>query len=114
MARDDDDKRSLSPLMLDDSLSSSSHLDSPRFNPVRFTSKRRRVAVTVVAVFSVFSLLILAYLSSSRPLLVSQDPSPVPSLNLTPSLDRKSALLGPPTSRFRGLLQGYRFTFPLS
>lgn len=102
MPRDDEDKRSLSPLMLDDSLSSSSHLDSPRFSPVRFTSRRRRIAVTVVAFFSVFSLLYLAYLSSSRPRLVSQDPTPAPSKNLTPSLDRKSALLGPPTSRFRG------------
>jgi hypothetical protein len=110
MPRDDEDKRSLSPLMLDDSLSSSSHIDSPRFSPVRFTSKRRRIAVTAIAVFSVFSLLYLAYLSSSRPLLVSQDPAPGPaldpslnpSLNHTPSLDRKSALLGPPTSRFRG------------
>jgi hypothetical protein len=98
----DEDKRSLSPLMLDDSLSSSSHLDSPRFTPVRFTSRRRKIAVTAVAVFSVFSLLVLAYLSSSRPPLVSQDPAPAPSLNRTPSLDRKSALLGPPTSRFRG------------
>lgn len=106
MPRDDEDKRSLSPLMLDDALSSSSHIDSPRFSPVRFTSKRRRIAVTAIAIFSVFSLLYLAYLSSSRPLLVSQDPAPGPaldpSLNHTPSLDRKSALLGPPTSRFRG------------
>jgi hypothetical protein len=105
MPREDEDKRSLSPLILDDSLSSSSHLDSPRFSPVRFTSRRRRIVVTAVAVFSVFSLLVLAYLSSSRPLVVSQDPAPAPalSLNHTPSLDRKSALLGPPTSRFRGL-----------
>jgi hypothetical protein len=112
MPREDEDKRSLSPLILDDSLSSSSHLDSPRFSPVRFTSRRRRIVVTAVAVFSVFSLLGLAYLSSSRPLLVSQDPAPVPSLNRTPSLDRKSALLGPPTSRFRGSPQGYSSTFP--
>ena len=101
MPREDEDKRSLSPLMLDDSLSSSHH-ESPRFTPVRFTSKRRRIAVTAVAVFSVFSLLGLAYLSSSRPPLVSQDPAPPPSLDRTPSLNRKSALLGPPTSRFRG------------
>ncbi|KAF8506766.1 hypothetical protein F5888DRAFT_1896221 [Russula emetica] len=52
MPREDEDKRSLSPLILDDSLSSSSHLDSPRFTPVR-----------------------------------------------------KSALLGPPTSRFRDNLR---------
>jgi hypothetical protein len=114
MPREDEDKRSLSPLILDDSLSSSSYLDSPRFGPVRFTSRRRRIVVTAVAVFSVFSLLGLAYLSSSRPLLVSQDPTPAPALSLdrTPSVDRKSALLGPPTSRFRGSPQGYS-TFPL-
>src|SRR5229473_4124914 len=101
MAKDDDDRRSLSPLMLDDSLSSSSQLDSPRFTHVRFTSKRRRFVITVVAIFSVLSLLAFAYHSSSRPLLVSQD-SALP-LNHTPSEDRKSALLGPPTRRFRGL-----------
>src|SRR6266566_9708056 len=113
MPRDDEDKRSLSPLILDDPLSSSSHTDSPRFGPVRFTSRRRRIVVTAVAIFSVFSLLCLAYLSSSRPLLVSQDPAPALSLNHTPSLDRKSALHGPPTSRFRGSPQGYS-TFPPS
>ena len=112
MPREDEDKRSLSPLILDDSLSSSSHLDSPRFSPVRFTSKRRRIVVTAVAVFSVFSLLGLAYLSSSRPLLVSKGPAhdPALSLNHTPTLDRKSALLGPPTSRFRGSPRGYSST----
>jgi hypothetical protein len=116
MPREDEDKRSLSPLMLDDSLSSPSHLDSPRFTPVRFTSKRRRIAVTAVAVFSVFSLLVLAYLSSSRHSLVSEDhaPAPAPALDRTPALDRKSALLGPPTSRFRGSPQGYSSTFPPS
>jgi len=114
MPRDDEDKRSLSPLILDDSLSSSSYLDSPRFSPVRFTSKRRRIVVAAVAVFSIFSLLGLVYLSSSRPLLVSQDPVPALPFNRTPSLDRKSALLGPPTSRFRGSPQGYSSSVPSS
>lgn len=111
MPREDEDKQSLSPLILDDSLSSSSHLDSPRFSPVRFTSRRRRLVVTAVAVFSVFSLLFLAYLSSSRPHIVSQDPAPAPSLDPsldhTPSSNRKAALLGPPTSRFRGSPSGF-------
>lgn len=105
--RDDHDKQALSPLMLDDSLSSPSHPNSPRFSPVRFTSRRRRIVVTAVAVFSVFTLLGLAYLSSSRPLLVSQDTPPALSLDHTPKLDRKSALLGPPTSRFRGSPQRF-------
>jgi hypothetical protein len=102
MARDDDDKRSMSPLMLDDSLSSSSQLDSPRFTPLRLTSRRRRLVVTSAAVLSVISILVLAYLSSSRPLLlVPQDPI-LPPKDDTPPLDRKSVLLGPPTGRFRG------------
>ena len=106
----DEDKRSMDPLDLDDSLSSSSLLDSPslldssRFSFVRFISRRRRIVVTAVAVFSVFCLA-YTYHSSSRPLLVSQDPAPAlpESLNRIPSSDRKSAILGPPTSRFRGL-----------
>ncbi|SRR6266446_6091408 len=113
MTRDDDDKRSLSPLILDDSLSSSPHLDSPRYGPVRFaSSRRRRIVVTAVAIFSVFSLLGLAYLSSSRPLLVSQDP--VLSSDHTPPVDRKSVLHGPPTSRFRGSPQIFSTIFPPS
>jgi hypothetical protein len=100
MAMDDDDKRSMSPLMLDDSLSSSS--DSPRFTPLRFTSRRRRVVVTTAAALSALSLLVLAYFSSSRPLLlVPQDPI-LPPKDSTPPWDRKSVLLGPPTDRFRG------------
>ncbi|KAI0001684.1 hypothetical protein BJV77DRAFT_1063103 [Russula vinacea] len=72
MARDEDDKRSMSPLMLDDSLSSSSQLDSPRFTPIRFTSRRRRVVITTAAALSAISLIVLAYFSSSRPLLLSR------------------------------------------
>ena len=102
MARDEDDKRSMSPLMLDDSLSSSSQLDSPRFTPLRFTSRRRRVVITTAAALSAISLIVLAYFSSSRPLLlVSQDPI-LPPKDSTPPWDRKSVLLGPPTDRFRG------------
>jgi hypothetical protein len=105
----DEDKRSMGPLNLDGSLSSSSFLDSSRFGFVRFISRRRRIVVTAVAVCSVFYLLAYTYPPSSRPLLVAQDHDPAPalseSLNRTPSLDRKSAILGPPTSRFRGLPQ---------
>src|SRR6266478_8267015 len=115
MARDDDDKQSLHPLILDDSLSvsSSSPLGSPRLIPVRFaSSRRRRIVVVAVTFFSAISLLVLAYLSSSRPFIVSQDP--VLSLNHTPSSDRKSALLGPPTRHFRGSPPGSSTTFPPS
>ena len=103
-ARDDDDKRSISQFVLDDSVSSS-NLDSPRLVPFRFVSRRRRLIVTTAAALSALSLLVFAYLSSSRPLfLVSRDP--VAPEDGYPQRDRKSALLGPPTSRFRGSPQG--------
>lgn len=105
MARDDDDKQTMSPLMLDDSLSSSSTPDSPRFTPLRFASRRRRIVITTAAAVTAISLLVLAYLSSSRPLLLVPH-DPVATSDVTPSSNRKSALLGPPTTRFRGSSQG--------
>ena len=110
MARHGDDG-SLSPLMLDDSFSSStSSLGSPRFAPPRFASGRRRVIVATTTVFSLLSLVALAYLSFSQPHIASQDP--ILSSNSTPTWDRKSALLGPPTSRFRGSSQDHPTFFP--
>ena len=105
MARDDDDKRSMSPFVLDDSHPSPSNLNSPRLVPLWFFSRRRRLIVTTAAALSALSLLALAYLSTSRHLfLVSRDP--VAPEDAYPSRDRKSALLGPPTTRFRGSPQG--------
>ena len=113
-ARNDDVKRSLSPLILDDSHSSSSNssnFDSPRLAPLRFVSRRRRAIFTTAAALSALSLLVLAYISSSRPLLlVSRDP--VVASDGSSLRDRKSALLGPPTTRFRGSSQGYPTSFP--
>lgn len=113
-ARNDDIKRSLSPLILDDSHSSSSNssnFDSPRLAPLRFVSRRRRAIFTTAAALSALSLLVLAYISSSRPLLlVSRDP--VVASDGSSLRDRKSALLGPPTTRFRGSSQGYPTSFP--
>ena len=113
-ARNDDVKRSLSPLILDDSHSSSSNssnFDSPRLAPLRFVSRRRRAIFTTAAALSALSLLVLAYISSSRPLLlVSRDP--VVASDGSSLRDRKSALLGPPTTRFRGSSQGCPTSFP--
>ena len=114
-ARNDDIKRSLSPLILDyshSSSSNSSNFDSPRLAPLRFVSRRRRAIFTTAAALSALSLLVLAYISSSRPLLlVSRDPV-VAASDGSSLRDRKSALLGPPTTRFRGSSQGYPTSFP--
>lgn len=102
-----ENKRSPSPLSLDESLSSPSlpgfHPHLPRTVLYRFASTRRRLAIATGSILSILSLLILAYLSFSpsftrSPTLVLQDNiSPV-----TPLWERKAALLGPPTNRFRG------------
>jgi hypothetical protein len=120
-------------------------LESPRISPHRFRSSRRRLVIAIGSILSVFSLLVLAYLSFSPsftrppPVLVSEEDLVSPSTNSSansslvssppvsspqaspvnlPS-DRKAALLGPPTDRFRGtsssrikLLSQYRsFSF---
>ena len=106
-----DHKKTLAPLILDESRSSPSRLDfqldSPHIGPLRFVSRRRRLVIATGSALSILSLLIIAYLSFSRsPLLISQDPlvsqDPIPQSSGTPPWDRKSALLGPPTDSFRG------------
>ena len=113
MARGEDDS-SMSPLMLDDSLSGSSTptFNSPRLTPLRFVSSPRRLIAATFAVFSVLSFIALSSFSFSRPHIVSQDPV-LSSENIS-TWDRKSALLGPPTRRFRGSFQGYPPSFPPS
>ena len=108
MARDEDNS-SMSPLMLDDPLPSSGY-NSPRLSPVRFISSRRRVIVAAAAAFFLLSLYSLSSFSSSLPHFVSQNgQNTVLSFNNTPAWDRKSALLGPPTRRFRG---SFKVTLP--
>ncbi|KAI0308147.1 hypothetical protein B0F90DRAFT_1680537 [Multifurca ochricompacta] len=84
------------------------HLDSPRFIPHRFSSRRRRLIITAASLISVLSLFLLAYLSLSNPSsrtpsIVSEDRNP----QLVPTItwNRKSSLLGPPTDRFRDNLR---------
>jgi hypothetical protein len=101
-------KRTLSQLSVEDSPSASLlglHLD---FIPHKF-GRRRKLVIAVGSLLSIFSLLILAYISFFRlPLDLPEDniiqPDPVLSWN------RKAPLLGPPTSRFRGMNS---FTAPL-
>jgi len=97
-------KRTLSQLSVEDSPSASLlglHLD---FVPHKFGSRRRKLVIAVGSLLSIFSLLILAYISFFRlPLDLPEhniiQPDPVLSWN------RKAPLLGPPTSRFRDNLR---------
>ncbi|KAI9512517.1 hypothetical protein F5148DRAFT_1279638 [Russula earlei] len=93
----------MSPLNLDESLLDD-HLNSPRFIPLRFASRRRRFFIAAGSAFSILSFLLLAYISFSRPsLLVSQEVPP--HTDDAPSWNRKSSLLGPPADRFRDNLR---------
>ena len=95
-------KRTLSQLSVEDSPSASLlgfHLD---FVPHRFGSRRRKFVIAVGSLLSILSLLVLAYISFFRlPLALPEDNvvQPDPAL----SWNRKAPLLGPPTSRFRGM-----------
>ena len=92
-------KRTLSQLTVEDE-PSPSFLD---FLSNRFASRRHRSVFTVGSILSILSLLVLAYFSFLRPpLLLHEDVIIQPDHSL--SWNRKSPLLGPPTSRFRGNL----------
>jgi hypothetical protein len=95
-------KRTLSQLDVEDSPSASLlglHLD---FSPHRFGSRRRKFVIALGSLLSIISLLILAYISFFHPPLVLPEDNLIqPDRAL--SSNRKAPLLGPPTSRFRGM-----------
>lgn len=103
-------KRTLSQLSVEDSPSASLLGLNLDFVPHRFGSRRRKLVIAVGSLLSIFSLLILTYISFFRlPLDLPEDnviqPDPVLSWN------RKAPLLGPPTSRFRGMKNSFTAPF---
>ena len=103
-------KRTLSQLSVEDSPSASLLGLNLDFVPHRFGSRRRKLVIAVGSLLSIFSLLILAYISFFRlPLDLPEDnviqPDPVLSWN------RKAPLIGPPTSRFRGMKNSFTAPF---